>query len=84
MEMRKFIVEIHPDGTVHATEYEEPGERLDIRDERLDIWDAIRKIDIECCSAMARAYKEGNKYALDAIEEIEALLNHVLNTYWGD
>ena len=27
MEMRKFIVEIHPDGRVYATEYEEPSER---------------------------------------------------------
>lgn len=26
MEMRKFIVEIHPDGTVHATEYEDREE----------------------------------------------------------
>lgn len=75
MEMRKFIVEIHPDGTVHATEYEEPGERLDIRN-------AIRKIDMECCSAMARAYKDGEKYALNAIEEIEALVDLVLNAYW--
>lgn len=32
MEMRKFIVEIHPDGTVHATEYEDreenPAEKI--------------------------------------------------------
>ena len=36
MEIRKFIVEIHPDGRVNATEYEEPGERLDIRVEYED------------------------------------------------
>lgn len=28
MEMRKFIIEIHPDGTVHATEYEDREENL--------------------------------------------------------
>ena len=36
MEMRKFIVEFHSDGRVNATEYEEPGERLDIRVEYED------------------------------------------------
>lgn len=28
MEMRKFIVEIHPDGCVYATEYTEPEDDL--------------------------------------------------------
>lgn len=76
MEMRKFIVEIHPDGTVHATEYEEPGERLDIRD-------AIRKIDIECCLALSRAFKDDEIYARVAIGKIEQLVDTVLNTYWS-
>ena len=75
MEIRKFIVEIHPDGRVYATEYEEPGERLDIRD-------ALRKLDIECCSEMAAAYRNHERYALDALDRVEGLIDQVLNTYW--
>lgn len=75
MEIRKFIVEIHPDGRVYATEYEEPGERLDIRD-------ALRKLDIECCSEMATAYRNKERYALDALDRIEDLIEQVLDTYW--
>ena len=75
MEIRKFIVEIHPDGRVYATEYEEPGERLDIRD-------ALRKLDIECCSEMATAYRNKERYALDALHRIEDLIGQVLDTYW--
>ena len=75
MEIRKFIVEIHPDGRVYATEYEEPGERLDIRD-------ALRKLDIECCSEIATAYRAKEKYALDALDRVETLIAQVLDTYW--
>ena len=75
MEIRKFIVEIHPDGRVYATEYEEPGERLDIRD-------ALRQLDIECCSEMATAYRNNERYALDALQRVERLIDLVLNTYW--
>lgn len=75
MEIRKFIVEIHPDGRVYATEYEEPGERLDIRD-------ALRKVDIECCREIATAYRNKECYALDALDRIEDLIDQVLDTYW--
>lgn len=75
MEMRKFIVEIHPDGRVYATEYEEPSERLDIRD-------ALRKLDIECCREIASAYNAKETYALDALDRVETLIDEVLNTYW--
>lgn len=54
MEMRKFIVEIHPDGRVYATEYEDPGE---VSADPLDIRDALRRLDIECCSELATAYR---------------------------
>lgn len=76
MEMRKFTVEIHPDGRVYATEYEEPGERLDIRD-------ALRKLDIECCSEMAEAYRAKEIYALAALDRVETLIDQVLDTYWN-
>ena len=75
MEMRKFIVEIHPDGRVYATEYEEPGERLDIRD-------ALRKVDLECCCEMVAAWDERDKYAVDALDRVEKLIALVLDTYW--
>ena len=75
MEIRKFIVEIHPDGTVHAAEYEEPGERLDIRD-------ALRKLDLKCCSEMATAHRNKERYAFDALDRIEDLIDQLLDTYW--
>lgn len=76
MEMRKFIVEIHPDGRVYATEYEEPSERLDIRD-------ALRRLDLECCSEIASAYCDNERYAQDALDRVEKLIKLVLNTYWN-
>lgn len=83
MEIRKFIVEIHPDGRVYATEYEEPSERLYSTDyDRYDIRDALRKLDIECCSEMATAYRNHERYALDALDRVERLIDQVLNTYW--
>ena len=83
MEMRKFIVEIHPDGRVYATEYEEPAPSCYARDyDRFDIRDALRKLDIECCSEMATAYRNNEKYALDALDRIETMIDQVLNTYW--
>ena len=87
MEMRKFVVEIHPDGRVYATEYEEPaGSRYATQNEdpaeRLDIRDALRKLDIECCSEMATAYRNHERYALDALDRVERLIDQVLNTYW--
>lgn len=75
MEMRKFIVEIHPDGHVYAIEYEEPGERLDIRD-------ALRKVDLECCREMVAAWDEHDQYALDVLNRVETLIAQVLDTYW--
>ena len=36
MEIRKFIVEIHPDGRVNATEYEEPGEYEDRKENHVE------------------------------------------------
>lgn len=75
MEMRKFIVEIHPDGRVYATEYEEPGERLDIRD-------ALHQLDIECYSEIAKALSANEIYALNALDRVESLIGKVLNTYW--
>lgn len=75
MEMRKFIVEIHPDGRVYVAEYEEPGERL-------DIWDALRKVDCECCREMGTAWLNNEKYAADALDRVEKLIEQVLDTYW--
>ena len=75
MEIRKFIVEIHPDGRVYATEYEEPGERLDIRD-------SLCKLHMECCSEIASAYSDNEIYALDALDRVEKSIERVLNTYW--
>lgn len=75
MEMRKFIVEIDPDGCVYATEYEDPGERLDIRD-------AISRIDDECCIEMSNACRKNEKYALDALDRIETSIAEVLNAFW--
>lgn len=75
MEMRKFIVEIHPDGRVYATEYEDPGDRLDIRD-------ALRQLDQSCYSAMATALRDNELYAVDALDRIEDLVAQVLDTYW--
>ena len=83
MEMRKFIVEIHPDGRVYATEYEEPNERRYASDyERYDIRDALRQLDIECCSEMATAHRNNERYALNALDRVERLIDLVLNTYW--
>lgn len=83
MEMRKFIVEIHPDGRVYATEYEEPCERHYSADyDRYDIRDALRQLDIECCSEMATAYRNNERYALNALDRVERLIDLVLNTYW--
>lgn len=83
MEIRKFIVEIHPDGSVYATEYEEPSECHYASDyDRYDIRDALRHLDIECCSEMATAYRNNERYALDALDRVERLIDRVLNTYW--
>lgn len=87
MEMRKFIVEIHPDGRVYATEYEEPaGSRYatenDDPAERLDIRDALRKVDLECCREMGTAWHGHEKYAVDALGRVERLIELVLTTYW--
>ena len=75
MEIRKFIVEIHPDGRVCATEYEEPAERLDIRD-------ALRKVDGECWREMGTAWLSQEKYAGDALGRVEKLIEQVLSKYW--
>lgn len=76
-QMRKFIVEIHPDGTVHATEYEEADERLD------DIRDALRRIDMECVEEAYRAWDAEETYAFELASRIELLVDRVLYTYWG-
>ena len=76
MEIRKFIVEIHPDGRVYATEYEDPGERLDIRD-------ALRRVDIECCNEVAHAYRNKERYAWNALNRVENFIAQVLDTYWN-
>ena len=82
MEMRKFIVEIHPDGRVYATEYEEPSECHYAADhDRYDIRDALRKLDIGCCSELATAYRNKERYAVDALDRIENLIAQVLDTY---
>lgn len=84
MEMRKFIVEIHPDGRVYATEYEDPSERIYSADyDRYDIRDALRKVGIECCSEMATAYRNHERYALNALDRVENLIAQVLFTYWN-
>ena len=75
MEIRKFIVEIHPDGRVYATEYQDPGERLDIRD-------ALQKVYLDCRQEMVTAFLEHEEYALDALDRIDTLILEVLNTYW--
>lgn len=75
MEMRKFIVEIHPDGRVYATEYEE-------REERIDIRNALRKVDAECCCEIGCAWLNHEKYAMDALDRVEKLIEQVLDTYW--
>lgn len=68
MEIRKFIVEIHPDGRVYATEYEEPSERHYSADyDRYDIRDALRKVDLACCREASSAYRNKERYALDAL-----------------
>ena len=83
MEIRKFIVEIHPDGRVYATEYEEPGEFHYTSDyDRYDIRDALHKLDIDCCCEIANAYRAEEKYAVDALERVETLIYQVRNTYW--
>lgn len=75
MEIRKFIVERRPNGSFCVLEYEEPGERLDIRD-------ALRKVDLECCREMVAAWDEHDKYALDVLNRVENLIAQVLDTYW--
>lgn len=83
MEMRKFIVEIHPDGRVYATEYEEPSECHYAADhDRYDIRDALRQLDIKCCSEQATAYRNKERYAVDALGRVEQLIAQVLDTYW--
>ena len=87
MEMRKFNVEIRSDGRVYATEYEEPGERLfsvenEVSAERLDIRDALQKIDLECCTELAAAWRNHEKYAVDALDRVEMLIAMVLDSYW--
>ena len=75
MEIRKFIVEIHPDGRVYASEYEDPGERLDIRD-------ALQKIDLKCSTEVAGAWLKNEKYAVDALDRVEKLIARLLEIYW--
>ena len=83
MEIRKFIVEIHPDGRVYATEYEEPSERHYASDyDRYDIRDALRQLDQSCYSAMEAALSDNELYALDALDRVETLIAQVLDTYW--
>lgn len=83
MEMRKFIVEIHPDGRVYASEYEEPGERQYATDyDRYDIRGALRRVYIECCSEVASAYRNKERYALDALNRVKMLIAQVLDAYW--
>ena len=83
MEMRKFIVEIHPDGRVYATEYEEPSECHYAADyDRHDIRDALRQLDIECCCELATAYRNKERYAVDALDRVEKLIALVLEAYW--
>lgn len=83
MEMRKFIVEIHPDGRVYASEYEEPSERQYATDyDRYDIRGALRKVDAECCREMGTAWLSQEKYAVDALDRVEKLIEQVLETYW--
>lgn len=87
MEIRKFNVEIRSDGRVYATEYEEPGDRLfsvenDVSAKRLDIRDALQKIDLECCTELEAALRNHEKYAVDALDRVEMLIALVLDTYW--
>lgn len=88
MEMRKFNVEIRSDGRVYATEYEEPGARLfsienEVSPKRLDIRDALQKLDLECCVELAAAWRNHEKYAVDALDRIEMMISLVLDIYWN-
>ena len=87
MEMRKFIIELHGDGSMTWVKYEEPCERLfsvenEVTVERLDIRDALRKLDLECCTELAAAWRNHEKYAVDALDRVEKLIALVLDTYW--
>ena len=79
MEIRKFNVEIRSDGRVYATEYEDPGE---VSVDRLDIRNALRKVDAECCCEIGCAWLNHEKYAMDALDRVEKLIDQVLDTYW--
>ena len=75
MEIRKFIVERRPDGSFYVTEYEEPEERIDIRN-------ALRKVDIDCCCEIGQAWLNHEKYAVDALDRVEKSIEQVLSKYW--
>lgn len=83
MEIRKFIVEIHTDGRVYATEYEEPSECHYASDyDRYDIRDALRQLDKKCCSELATAYRNKERYAFEALDRVEKSIELVIDTYW--
>lgn len=58
MEMRKFIIEIHPDGTLTCCEYEEPDDRYRTSNDRA--WLAGFKQALIHCNEQVRTL-EANK-----------------------
>lgn len=72
MEMRKFLVEIKPDGRVYATEYTDaPAYPKIVRDR---LWELARKYECECnclrrCDTpVERAIAHGVEWALDELK----------------
>lgn len=77
MEMRKFIVEIHSDGTVHATEYEDRVVAWLYGDEQTPEVCAYKRI-IEHCETMIFLMK-GNADKVDAYNDVIIRCKHLGN-----
>lgn len=77
MEMRKFIVEIHPDGTVHATEYEDRVVACVYGDEPKPEVRVYKRI-IEYCETMIFLMK-GNADKVDAYNDVIITCKHLGN-----
>lgn len=79
MEMRKFVIEIHPDGTLTCCEYEDPEETFRAATERA--WlagyrQALKHCDEQVC--MLKGYK-GTSQSSDLLYQGAESVRYVLS-----
>ena len=80
MEMRKFIIEIHPDGTLTCCEYEDPKESIRAANERA--WMAGYRQALKHCDEQVHTLKgyKGTCQSFDLMYRGAESVRHVVSS----